>query len=39
MNEKVKDIAARIRGLRVIEGLSVEDVAKAINLDVKEYEK
>ncbi|HBN84004.1 MAG TPA: transcriptional regulator [Clostridiales bacterium] len=39
MNEKVKDIAARIKGLRLIEGLSSEDVAKSIGLDVQEYMK
>lgn len=39
MNEKVKDIAARIRGLRLIEGLTVDEVAQAIDLEACEYIK
>lgn len=39
MNEKVKDIAARIKGLRVMEGLTQEEIAKAIGLDTLEYAK
>jgi len=37
MNEKVRDIAARIKGLRLILGMSEQEAAKAVNLDVAEY--
>ncbi len=39
MNEKVKDIAARIKGLRMILGISEQEVAKSVYLDVDEYIK
>lgn len=39
MNEKIRDIAARIKGLRLLSGLSSEEVAKVVNVDVKAYEQ
>jgi transcriptional regulator with XRE-family HTH domain len=39
MNEKIRDIAARIKGLRLLTGLSTEDVAKIVNVSTEEYEK
>jgi len=39
MNEKVRDIAARIKGLRLILGLSEQEAAKSVNLNVDEYIK
>lgn len=39
MNEKVKDIAVRIKGLRLLAGESEKEVADAIGLDVNEYLK
>ena len=39
MNENVKDIAARIKGLRLLSGISEEEAAKAVNLNVEEYLK
>ena len=37
MDEKVKDIAHRIKGLRLLSGFDEIDVAKAINLAVEDY--
>jgi len=39
MNEKVKDIAIRIKGLRLLSGFTEEEVAETINLSVKDYVK
>ena len=39
MNEKVKDIAARIKGLRLLSGVSELEVAQKLGLAAKEYEK
>lgn len=39
MNENVKDIAARIKGLRLLLGISEEEAARAVDLDVGEYLK
>ncbi len=39
MNEKVKDIAVRIKGLRLLAGYSEEEVAKSIGLSLDEYLK
>ena len=39
MNEKVKDIAARVKGLRLIQGMTEEEVAKAVDLTAAEYIK
>ena len=37
MNEKVKDIAVRIKGLRLLAGNTQEEVAKAVGLKIDEY--
>lgn len=37
MNERVKDIAVRIKGLRLLSGFEQVDVAKAINITVENY--
>lgn len=39
MNEKVKDIAARIKGLRLLMGITEEEAARVLNLSVAEYQK
>jgi transcriptional regulator with XRE-family HTH domain len=39
MNERVKDIALRIKGLRLLTGVTEEEMAKAIDLSVEEYQK
>ncbi|WP_304225296.1 helix-turn-helix domain-containing protein [Gracilinema caldarium] len=39
MNEKIQEIAERVRALRDIKGLSVETVAKHIGVDVKTYQE
>lgn len=39
MNEKVKDIAVRIKGLRLLAGYSEMEVATAIGLKIEEYLK
>lgn len=39
MNEKVKDIAVRIKGLRLLSGYSEQEVADAIGLEIDEYLK
>lgn len=39
MNEKVKDIAARIKGLRLLAGVLESDIADAVNLTTEEYIK
>jgi len=39
MNEKVKDIAVRIKGLRLLAGYSEKEVAGAIGLQIDEYLK
>ncbi len=39
MNEKIRDIAARIKGLRLLAGLSTEEVAKIVNISVEAYEQ
>jgi quercetin dioxygenase-like cupin family protein len=37
MNEKVKDIAVRIKGLRLLAGYSEEEVSKALDLKPDQY--
>jgi transcriptional regulator with XRE-family HTH domain len=39
MNEKIKDIAARIKGLRLLSEASEQDVADAVGLSLEEYHK
>jgi len=39
MNEKVKDIAERIRGLRLLLGISEDEAAKKSGLSLKDYQK
>ncbi|NTV90407.1 MAG: helix-turn-helix transcriptional regulator [Clostridiales bacterium] len=39
MNEKVKDIAARIKGLRLLSGISEKEVAEKLLVSVSEYQK
>ncbi|NLI92519.1 MAG: helix-turn-helix transcriptional regulator [Peptococcaceae bacterium] len=39
MNEKVRDIAARIKGLRLLLGISEEEAACKVGLSVAEYQK
>lgn len=39
MVKKIKDIAARIKGLRLLEGLSTEEIAKVIGVPVGLYEQ
>jgi len=39
MNEKVKDIAVRIKGLRLLAGYSEKEVASTIGLPINEYLK
>lgn len=39
MNEKVRDIAARIKGLRLLSGMCEGEVAKSIGLPIQEYLK
>ncbi len=39
MNEKIRDIAARIKGLRLLSGLSSEEVARVVNVSVEAYEQ
>ncbi len=39
MNEKVKDIAVRIKGLRLLAGYSQGEVAKAIGINNDEYDR
>lgn len=39
VREKVKDIAARIKGLRLLSGVSEPDVAKSVGLSTEEYLK
>lgn len=39
MNEKVQDIAQRIKGLRLIEGVPEQELAKGLDLSVTEYLK
>lgn len=39
MNEKIRDIAARIKGLRLLSGLSSQEVAKVVNVSVEAYEQ
>ncbi len=39
MNEKIRDIADRIKGLRLLSGLTTEEVAKVVNVSVKAYEQ
>lgn len=39
MNEKVRDIAARIKGLRLLSGISQMEAAQNLNLSSEEYEK
>lgn len=39
MNEKIRDVAARIKGLRLLSGLSVEEVAKVVNVSTEAYEQ
>jgi len=38
MNEKIQEIAQRVRALRDINGLSAETVAKKIGIDVQTYQ-
>ena len=37
MKEKVQDIAARIKGLRLLLGITEEEAARVVNLSVEEY--
>lgn len=37
MNEKIRDIAARIKGLRLLSGLTPEEVAKVVNVTPEAY--
>jgi transcriptional regulator with XRE-family HTH domain len=39
MSETIKDIAARVKGLRILSGLSIAEVAKALNLSPSLYEQ
>lgn len=39
MNEKIRDIAARIKGLRLLSGLTAEEVARAFNVTPEAYER
>ena len=39
MNEKIRDIAARIKGLRLLSGLSSEEVARVVNVSVEAYKQ
>jgi transcriptional regulator with XRE-family HTH domain len=39
MNEKIRDIAARIKGLRLLAGLSMEEVAQVVNVTPGDYEQ
>lgn len=39
MNEKIKDIADRIKGLRLLSGLSVTEVARVVNVSPEAYEQ
>lgn len=39
MDEKVKDIAARIKGLRLLAGVSEEEIAKKLELTIESYLK
>lgn len=39
MNEKVRDIAARIKGLRLLSGITEEEAAQKIGLPLTEYQK
>ncbi len=39
MGEKNKDIAARVKGLRLLAGLPIEEVAKAFDVSTELYEK
>lgn len=39
MNERVKDIALRIKGLRLLTGATEEEIAKVVDLPVEVYRK
>ncbi len=39
MNDKIKDIAERIKGLRLLAGLTTEDLAKVVNVSRELYEQ
>ena len=39
MNEKVKDIAARIKGLRLLSGISEREVSQKLGLSVEDFKK
>ena len=39
MNEKNKDIATRVKGLRLLSGLSIEEVAKTFGVSATLYEQ
>jgi len=39
MQEKVKEIATRIRELREISGITIENMAASLNINVDDYEK
>ncbi|RNC29039.1 MAG: hypothetical protein AWM53_00959 [Candidatus Dichloromethanomonas elyunquensis] len=39
MNEKVRDIAARIKGLRLLLGITEEEAARRVGLTVLDYQK
>lgn len=39
MNEKVKDIAARIKGLRLLAGIKEQEVAEVIDIPLEDYYK
>jgi len=39
MNEKVRDIAARIKGLRLLSGISEDEAAQKVGISTEEYQK
>lgn len=39
MNEKIKDIASRVKGLRLLSCLELDEVAKALDISTSLYEK
>lgn len=39
MNEKVRDIAARIKGLRLLAGISEAEIVQKLSLSIEDYQK
>ncbi|MCX7773943.1 MAG: XRE family transcriptional regulator [Clostridia bacterium] len=39
MNEKIRDVAARIKGLRLLSGYTIEEVSKVLNIAAPVYEQ